>query len=252
VNKPEWLGAALRGTVEAFNRSPISENRLEILPREDVPLYAEDGLWTYAGHGFVQEERFARAYRRAIQAGGFDYRIRWRVHAMLWAAKRASAADGAFVECGTGRGFMASAICEYLDWGERPFYLYDSFLPTHPDERGEQHESGQRLPHYAEGPEAVRANFAQWPGVELVVGRIPDTLGQVGEVAFLHVDLNHPTAEEQAVRHFWPLLSDRAVVVFDDYGNESYRAHESSTDRLASELGFDVLALPTGQGLVLK
>jgi Methyltransferase domain len=252
MDKPDWMGHALEGAVDLFNRSPISENRLEILPREDLPLYAEDGLWTYHGHGFVDDERFARAYRRAVEAGGFDYRIRWRVHTMLWAAQRAARAEGAFVECGTGRGYMASAVCEYLDWGERPFYLYDSFLPTHPDELGEQSQSGEHLPHYASGPEAVSANFSGWPGVQLVVGRIPDTLTPIGPVAFLHVDLNHPTAEEQAVHHFWPLLSDGAVVVFDDYGNQSYKAHEASTDKLARELGFDVLALPTGQGLVLK
>jgi hypothetical protein len=252
VNKPALLGRSLQAAVDLFNRSPISQNRLEILPREQVPLYAEDGLWTFHGHGFVEDAAFAGAYARAVRAGGFDYRIRWRVHTMLWAAARAERADGAFVECGTGRGFMASAVCHHLGWGERPFYLYDSFLPTHPDERGEQPATGERLTHYAEGPDGVRENFAQWPGVQLVVGRIPETLSAIGPVAFLHVDLNHPAAEEQAVRHFWPALSEGAIVIFDDYGNQAYRAQEATTDRLGKELGFSVLALPTGQGLVVR
>ncbi len=246
------MGRILQASVDIFNRSPISENRLEILPREDLPLYDEDGLWTYHGHDFVDDERFDRAYRRAVAASGLDYRIRWRVYTMLWAAQRATNAEGVFVECGTGRGYMASAICEYLEWGERPFYLHDTFLPTHPDDSGNQPAAGEHLAHYADGPEEVRENFSQWPGVQLVVGRVPDTLLPVGPVAFLHVDFNHPTAEEQAVHHFWPLLSEGAVVVFDDYGNKAYRAHKSSTDRLARELNFDVLALPTGQGLVLR
>lgn len=252
MKKPALLGRALQSGVDFFNRSPVSENRLEILPREQVPLYAEDGIWTYHGHGFVADARFVRAYARAVQAGGFDYGIRWRVHTILWAAGVARRAEGAFVECGTGRGFMASAICEHLGWEDRPFYLYDSFMPTHPDERGVQSQSGERLTHYADGPDAVRENFAGWPGVQLVVGRIPDTLGEIGAVAFLHVDLNHPVAEEQAVRHFWPAVSQGGVVVFDDYGNHSYPAQEASTDALGRELGFEVLALPTGQGIVIK
>jgi len=42
------------------------------------------------------------------------------------------------------------------------------------------------------------------------------------------------------------------VVVFDDYGNQAYPAQEAATDGVARELGFRVLALPTGQGLVIK
>lgn len=191
------------------------------------------------------------AYARAMRASGADYGIRWRVHVILWAASRAAAIDGAFVECGTGRGFMASAICDYLGWADRPFYLHDTFLPTTPDELGMQPAVGAALPHYADGPESVSMNFAQWPGVRLVVGRVPDSLRDVGSVAFLHVDLDNSDAEEAAVRHFWPLLSPGAPLIFDDYGFPGYGAQRAA-DRLASELGFQILALPTGQGLVLR
>src|SRR5690242_1575081 len=93
--------------VTLFNRNPWTNERLELLPRDNVPFYAEDGLWTNHGHSFTEDERFAKAYARAVRAGGFDYGIRWRVHTILWAAERAQALDGTFVECGTGRGFMA-------------------------------------------------------------------------------------------------------------------------------------------------
>ena len=246
------LGLALDYAVRAFNRNPWTRERLQILPRQPVPLYAEDGLWTYHGHTFVEDERFARAYRRAMKAGGRDYTIRWRTHTILWAAERGAGLTGAFVECGTGRGFMASAICEYLDWGERPFYLYDTFLPSALEEDGSQPAAGVANPNYADGPESVAANFAEWQGVQLVVGKIPDTLGDVGPVAFLHIDLNHAVAEESAIRHFWPLLSPGAAVIFDDYGYEGYELQRAAADRIGAELGFRVLMLPTGQGLVLR
>lgn len=237
--------------LKLINRLPWTDLRLELVPREP-PFFAEDGLWTIHGHTFTEEERFAKAYRRAVRAGGFDYGVRWRTHTMLWAAERASALDGAFVECGTGRGFMASAICEYLGWTDRPFYLYDSFAPTTPDRHGTQSTEGTANPVYARGPEDVADNFAEWPGVQLVIGEIPDTLLATESVAFLHVDLNHAAAEEAAVRHFWPRLVPGAAMIFDDYGYQGYEPQRQAIDRLGRELGFRVLTIPTGQGLVLR
>jgi hypothetical protein len=250
--RPAFVAKSLEWAVDLANRNPWTLQRLQPITREDAPLYAEDGLCTYSGHTFIHEPRFAKAYRRAVRAGRRDYNIRWRVHTVLWAAERAATLDGAFVECGTGRGFMASAICDYLEWTERPFYLYDTFLPTTPDERGVQSATGELNPNYADGPESVAQNFAEWPGVELVVGTVPDTLLDTGPVAFLHVDMNHAAAEESAVRHFWPKLSPGAPMLFDDYAHPGYEAQRDAADRLGSELGFRVLSLATGQGLVLR
>ncbi len=252
MKKSPLLGSALLAAVSAFNRNPWTEQRLQLVARDERPFYAEDGLWTYHGHGFVEDERFLAAYRRAIRAGGADYGVRWRAHTLLWAAGVAARLDGAFVECGTGRGFMASAICEYFAWSDRPFYLYDTFRATMPDASGAQTAAGTVAANYADGAESVARNFAQWPGVQLVVGSVPDTLLDVAPISFLHVDMNHAAAEEAAVRHFWPLLTRGAPVVFDDYGFQGYEAQREAADRLGEELGFRVLALPTGQGLVIR
>jgi hypothetical protein len=252
VRKPPALGRAFVAAVDLFNRNPLTEQRLQIVDRAGVPFYAEDGLWTYHAHRFVDDERYVQAYGRAMRAGGVDYGIRWRAHTLLWAAEMATRLDGTFVECGTGRGFMASAICEYLAWQDRPFHLYDTFLPTLPDEQGAQSSTGAHLPNYADGPDAIARNFSEWPGVELVIGRIPATLRDTAPVAFLHVDLNHPDPEEAAVRHFWPRLAAGAPVIFDDYGFPGYETQRGAVDRLGRELGFQVLSLPTGQGLVIR
>jgi hypothetical protein len=117
---------------------------------------------------------------------------------------------------------MASASCEYLDWRERRFYLYDTFLPTAPDQPGVQAAAGPALAVYAEGHESVGRNFAEWPGLQLVVGLIPETLPDTQSVAFLHIDLRHGAAEAAAVRPFWPRLSEGALMIFDDYGFSGY------------------------------
>jgi hypothetical protein len=208
-------------------------------------------LWTNRSRAFVDDDRFRREYERAVRAAGWDYGIRWRVHTILWAAATAASVDGAFVECGTGRGFMASAICDYLAWNDRPFYLYDTFEPTSLDQTGAR--SSEISEYYATSLEEVRENFAEWPGVSLVVGELPGTLtSDPDRIAFLHVDLNHAPPEQGVVRHFWPRLTTGGVLVYDDYGFVEYEASRHGADELSEELGFSIFASPTGQGIVIK
>ena len=241
----------IAGLVRSFNRNPWTHERLHLIPRHLT--YEQDGLWTVHNRAFTDAAEFRRAYARAVRAGGWDYEIEWRIHVILWAALLAEPLDGAFVECGTGRGFMASAVCERLKWADRPFYLFDTFTPHLPTP-DTAHGSTGLARVYADGPEPVKANFGEWAGVQLVVGRIPDSLlnAAIDQVAFLHIDLNHPAPEEAALRHFWPKLVPGGVIVFDDYAYAGYEASHASADRLASELGFSILSLPTGQGLAIK
>ncbi|MGI8863614.1 MAG: class I SAM-dependent methyltransferase [Solirubrobacteraceae bacterium] len=260
MKRPSVLNRALLASVRTFNQNPWTSGhlelvpsgaRFELLPKEDGPFYAEDGLWTHHGHSFVDDDRFQRAYERAVSAGGFDYRIRWRVHTLLWAASTAASVDGAFVECGTGRGFMASAVCEYLGWEDRPFYLFDTFDGTTLDTTDAR--AAGVSPYYATSVDEVRENFARWPGTRLVVGKLPASLSRApDQVAFLHVDLNHPSPEQMVVRHFWPRMAEGAVLVFDDYGFGGYESSRRAADEVSDELGFSILASPTGQGIVVK
>jgi len=232
---------AIEATVAGFNRNPWTSEALDLVPRSSGSLYAHDGLRTTHNHTFQDAPGFQRAYLRAVRAAGWDYEIYWRVHVILWAAETAQSIPGAFVECGTGRGFMASAICEHLAWSARPFYLFDTFETN-------------GSPYYADGPDRVRENFREWPGVELVIGAVPDSLVQVesGPVAFVHIDMNSASPEEDAMRYFWPKLNPGGVMVLDDYAFAGFEAQHVSADRVAAELGFSIVSLPTGQGLTIK
>jgi hypothetical protein len=86
VKRPPILHRALTALVRAFNRNPWTSHRLEPVPVDAEASYMEDGLWTNRGHAFVDDDRFCRAYERAVRAAGRDYGIRWRVHTILWAA----------------------------------------------------------------------------------------------------------------------------------------------------------------------
>jgi hypothetical protein len=215
-------------------------------------LYAQDLLTTVHNHEFMDDPAFAAAYSRGVQAGGFDFDVHWRVHVALWAARNASTLDGDFVECGTARGFISSAVLSSLPWSTlgKQFYLFDTFEPFDVQNR----EAGDN-PYYARGGvDAIRENFAEWPGVHLVPGLVPGTLDDVdlGTIAYLHIDLNHPDPEVAAVRRLWPRLVTGGWMLLDDYAFHGYRDQKVAMDEVAVELGFSILSLPTGQGLVVK
>src|SRR5258708_1892277 len=176
------------------------------LVRRAAPVaYAQDGLISVHSHAFMQDPAFIKAYARGVEAiGGVDiYEWHWRIHIGLWAATAAARLEGDFVECGVNKGFLSSAIMEYLSWNslDRDFYLLDTFAGL--DDRfvsdserkhGALQKNIENLRHgfYTRGADTVRANFAQWPRAHIVVGAIPETLGQVAasRVAYLHLDMN--------------------------------------------------------------
>lgn len=228
-------------------------------------IYDQDGLRSVHGHAFTEDPTFARAYARGVAAAGADYGWHWRVHVGLWAASCASRLAGDFVECGVNRGFMASAIMAALDWDAlgKTFYLMDTFAGLDPrfvseaEKQAGRLAAGEQLLHdgfYVADVDAVRANFAEWRNVRLVVGAIPETLAEAdaSAVAFLHLDMNCAPPEVAAAEHFWERLTPGAFVLMDDYGYVGSAEQRRALDAFAARRGVPVLALPTGQGLIVK
>lgn len=241
---------------------------LYALVRSAAPTaYARDGLISVHSHAFMQDPAFIDAYARGVKAiGGIDsYQWHWRIHIGLWAAKVASRLDGDFVECGVNKGFLSSAIMEYLDWNslDRDYYLLDTFAGL--DERfvsdrerkvGTLRKNAENLQSgfYITGADSVRANFAQWPRARIVEGAIPETLGQVTarQVAYLHLDMNCAPPEVAALTYFWERLVAGAPVLLDDYAYLGYTPQKLAIDDFARARGVTVCSLPTGQGLLIK
>jgi hypothetical protein len=228
-------------------------------------VYDQDGLRSIHNHEFILGPRFNKAYQRGVQAAGDDYKWHWRVHVGLWAAYAASQLAGDFVECGVNRGFLSSAIMDYLDWNQldRRFFLLDTFKGIDlryategeladgiADKNARTIASG----FYTLDEAAVRRNFAEWSRVTIVPGSIPDTLPQItsSRIAFVHMDLNCSQPEVAAMRFLWDRLVPGAFVVLDDYAYYGYRSQLVGMDEFARSAGIQVLSLPTGQGLLVK
>jgi hypothetical protein len=218
----------------------------------------EDGLLSRHNRDFLEEPDFVRAYARGIDASG-DLGWRWRVHIGLWAAATAARHPGDFVECGVNRGFLSTAIMEYLDWDRlgKQFWLLDTFAgidlsQLEGDELAAARERNARM-DLADG-DSVRAWFSQWQNVNVIEGSVPATLPQVqaDEIAYLHLDMNASAPEVAALEYFWERLVPGAVVLFDDYGYRGYEAQRHALGALARRRDFPIASLPTGQGLLIR
>ena len=107
------------------------------------------------------------------------------------------------------------------------------------------------MTHAAGAPAAgVRAR----PNALVVQGAVPDVLETLGfgEVAFLHLDMNCALPERAALEFFWRRLSPGGIVLLDDYTYFGHGSQTEAIDAVAPRLGFKVLALPSGQGLIVK
>jgi hypothetical protein len=218
----------------------------------------EDGLLSRHNRDFLEDPDFVRAYKRGVEASG-DLRWRWRVHIGLWAASTAARLPGDFVECGVNRGFLSTAIMEYLDWSRvgKQFWLLDTFAgidlsQLQGDELVAARKRNARLDLADAG--SVRAWFAQWPNVNVVEGPVPTTLPLVhaDEIAYLHLDINSSAPEVAALEYFWDRLVSGAVVLLDDYAYRGYEAQKRAIDAVARRRDVPIASLPTGQGLLIR
>jgi len=227
-------------------------------PRRIPFTFDADGMATMAIPSFISRPNFVSAYfrMRVASRAVVDPGLQWRVHQAMWCASNCMNIEGDFVECGTGKGLMMSAVLDSLPkWNTstKRMLLFDTFSPF-----GIDPSSGKNLEEhgirgtYASNAEDVAQNFSEWRGVELIQGFLPETLpqGNIGKIAFLHVDLNHAPAEVAVVRALWPLLQPGGIMLLDDYAQ--VMEQNLAMNKLAVELCFDILTTGSGQGIVIK
>jgi hypothetical protein len=213
-----------------------------------------DGMATNHNVEFMREQRFQKANNRAIEASGWDYGVPFRVHQALWCSRQAQKVDGDFVELGTGRGFVMSAVlADYPNWetAQRSIHLFDTFKSALVVQ-GKQ--SGPPVPHYAISAENVIANFSEWTRVKIYQGDIFDTLSKakIERISFLHIDMNCPEPEIYGLRTLWSRIPRGGVVLLDDYASAGYEPQYKAMNDLSRKIGFDILTTATGQGIIIK
>lgn len=224
--------------------------------------YRADGLATAHACDFMSEERFANAYADGLSTNprfGPNLHVEWRIFVCCWAAAQAQLRGADLVECGVNTGLNALAVARYLNLDKNPFgtyYLLDTFegIPQEQAAPGERGNVARMNRMYTDCFDDVVKTFAPFSSVRLIRGSIPDTLAQVdsNRVGYLAIDLNVAYPERAALEYFWDRLIPGSVVVLDDYGWKGHERQREVHREFALEKGVMILALPTGQGILLK
>lgn len=226
--------------------------------------YNADGLATQHNADFQRDPRFQRAYLAGlatIRSRRPDLQVAWRVYICCWAAEHGLKLEGDFLECGVFTGIYSRAVCEYLDFAAHPsrrFWLLDTFegidvAQLTPEEMA-RGVAGMNRKYAGDVYPEVKQTFAPFPNVSIVKGAVPGTLAQVAseKLAYVSIDMNAALPEVAATEFAWERLVPGGTIVFDDYGFAAHIEQKKALDALAARLGHPILALPTGQGLLIK
>ena len=206
---------------------------------------------------FGNDAAFVEAVQRH-DISGHDKIYIWRLHTLVWAARSALHLPGEFIECGVYLGYSARVIADVLDFQlrDKSFYLYDTFegLSEKYSSETERAISPHAVFSHPDLHGAVESRFQHFENIHVIKGVVPDILAESSpeKIAFLHLDMNAAQAEIGALDALFERVVPGGHIVFDDFG----RSHLSSlcieeTAWMKSR-GYDILELPTGQGLVIK
>lgn len=232
-----------------------------LYPRKKF-LHNFDGIASNHIFSFQSDPNFQFALTKAITASGRDYNINLRIHQAIWCANLAhnSMKDCTFVEIGTGRGYIMSAVLGYMEKSNPPsqfdhnFFLFDSFVPYQTDLMGSQDSKLGKSPYYAESYEKVVMNFLPYPNVNLIKGELPKSLEEFSpnNIGFLHIDLNAPEIEIKCLERLWSQILPGGVILIDDYAYQGYQYTNDLFNQIAKKLGLNILTTATGQGIAIK
>ena len=240
---------------------PIEEGAVNWGTINRKPEYSSDGLVTIHTCDFRADPEFQRTKALATSLTGFRYEVDWRLHTALWVAEQCSTLDGDFVECGVDIGFLSAAIVHHLDFGrlDKTFFLVDTFsgipidLVTEEERRINPHVN---MPNHFSGTfERTSETFRESQNVKVIQGRVPETLEQLqlDRVAYVSLDMNNAYSEAKSAEYLWDRLVPGGMILLDDYcRNVTYVAQRKALDEFARARGVGVLAMATGQGLVVK
>ena len=221
-------------------------------------LFLNDGLCTIHNSDFRKDPLFMEAYRLGKATGSWGSRdIFWRAYVCCWAANSVKDKDGDFVECGVNKGGLARTVMHYVDFGslDKTFWLYDTFNGIPEESLSDKEQAlGIKAGGYRECYFETEQTFAYFGNVFLIAGVVPESFrgGFPEQVSCLSIDMNCVKPEIAAAEFFWPKMVSGGIIVLDDYGWKKHIHQKIAFDKFAKERNVQVLALPTGQGLIFK
>jgi O-methyltransferase len=241
------------------NKNEI-ENMLKANKHFLGPLtYNTDSLATSNNSDFINEPKFARAYKSALDTKPWEgFTLQWRTYIVCWFADMVKNLEGDFVECGVNTGAYSRAVIEYTDFQSlaKTFYLFDTFeglVPSMISEAERKAGIDTYLRHYKNVYEQVLETFKPFK-TKIIKGVVPDTLHncESQKICYLSIDMNCLEPEIAAANYFWDKMVIGGVMILDDYGFPMHIEQKKGFDRWAAQHNQSILCLPTGQGIIIK
>jgi O-methyltransferase len=229
--------------------------------RSDQPDYVfqSDGLATVHYSPFLDNAAFNHNYSQMRQEWfpKADVDVRWRMWMLTTVARHCSAIDGDFAEFGVyraGCAFMILANGAFAD--SKRFFLFDTFagIPVE-DLTATEIAAGLAGAHGDTSVDYVRSRLEAWSHqLVLVPGDVRTTVRETEtcRLAFVHMDLNASEPTRVALEYAFRRLTAGAMMLFDDYGWAGLEAQRDVIDGFLADKPEQVIALPTGQALLVK
>jgi O-methyltransferase len=247
----------------------LVNDAVETLAHDHNSISCGDRLLTLdKSADFKEEPGFARAFAAIRGSHQYDQYdgpdgIAWRLNTLVWAARCGLRTGGDLVECGTFKGDMAWVVLQTIGAERVPrFWLFDSFdgfspgyssdadFPENPGFLDFANRFYRQVGLY----DYVRDRFAPFDNVTVIQGFLPDSLDTASpdRIGFLHIDLNSPRAEIAVLERLFDRVLPGGAIVLDDYGWKMFHKQKEAEDDFMRRRGYEILELPTGQGLVVR
>lgn len=169
---------------------------------------------------------------------------------------------GDVCEVGCYRGLSAYVIASMLrKMGKAArFHLCDSFeglsaFSLADRSRFHDMDRPEKRQKYICSLDAVRQNLREFDFIEYHKGWIPEPFRALTDrrFCFVHIDVDLYQPTRESFEFFYPKLSPRGVIIFDDYGSVKFPGARQAIDECLSQLqdAFFV-GLPAGQAFLVK
>lgn len=174
--------------------------------------------------------------------------------------------DGRRAECGVFAGTSARFMCRAARARDPRFdgsgmHLVDSFegisaggVEDRIDGLAESEmPSVTRAGALSSPVESIRRAMADFPGVSIHKGWIPQVLAELPEDrwAFVHVDVDLYAPTRAVLEYFEPRLVPGGAIVCDDYGSALFPGARRAWDEYCKARELSFVMLPTGQSVLI-
>jgi O-methyltransferase len=205
--------------------------------------------WHFPQIGWWDNTAFNRFLARFQEEDSLNTDRKWMV-AQLERLTRAVPGDTA--ECGVWRGASSWLLCNGNRSVGKTHHVFDSFEGLSAPGQGDG-------AHWTRGdlsfPETgVREGLREFTDVKYWKGWIPERFNEVSSLkfSFVHIDVDLEAPTHDSIAFFYPLLSDGAILLCDDYGFTTCPGATRACDEFLRDKPEKMLSLGGGGGFFIK